>query len=208
MMKVIPLVSSVYRPRLAREIALGQSLTPAIFVNGINGALAVTSIAISVPTPLTDSLVAIMAILFGPLVGFTVSSIYTRIETAVGIRLGGKASHDDLYRLFAWSFLPLTLAALVSSLILTQYSRLGSLTTPLAATLCLLFAACSIRNYGANVLNAHELSRTRGVVSLVLTFLLFIGLAAVSIGFLLFVFSYGVDTDMLGLNGASGMALG
>ena len=192
-MNVIPSVSSVYRPRLAREFALDQSEIAAITVNGINGALAVASIAIAIAISirLTTSLMVVMTVLYGPLVGFIVSSVYTGIEKTVGSRLGGKASHGVIYRLYAWSFLPLWLAALVASLIASQYSWLGTWTIPLAVILCLVFAVFSIRNYWANVLYAHQFSRARGAVSLVLTLLLFIVLMAVSIGVLLFFFTYG-----------------
>lgn len=196
-MKGISLVSLVYRPLSVREVALERTDFAAVMVNGVNGILAVASIAIAIAAPLTASVVAILAILFGPLVGLTVSSVYTRIETAVGGRLGGKASFDDLYRLFGWSFLPLGLAALISSLILGQSDRLESVTTALAGIICLVFACCSLRNYCTNVLIAHQFSRARGAVSLALTFVLFIGLITVGLGLLRLLFTYGANEDLI-----------
>ncbi|MEW6350048.1 MAG: hypothetical protein AB1646_13360 [Thermodesulfobacteriota bacterium] len=197
-MKSIPLVSLVCRPRLLRETASERTEIAALMVNCVNGLLAVASIALSIPVPFTPSLVAILAILFGPLVGLTVSSVYARIETAVGGRLGGKASFDNLYRLFAWSFLPLGLAALLSSVIL-KFNRLGFAAIPLAVMILLVFACCSLRNYCSNVLIAHEFSRARGAVSLALTFVMFIALITVTMGLVLLFFTYGVNDDPIGL---------
>lgn len=198
-MKGISLVSLVYRPRSVREVALARTDVAAAMVNCATGILVLAAVALSVPVPLTASLVVVLAILFGPLVGFIVSSVYPRIETAVGGRLGGKASLGDLYRLFAWGFLPLGLAALISSIILGQSNLPGSVTIPLAATVLLVFACSSVINYCSNVLVAHQFSFTRGAVSLVLTFVLFVGLLAVGLGLLLLLFTYGVNEDLTGL---------
>ncbi len=111
---------------------MGRTEIAALVVNCVNGSPATVSIAISMSPPMTASLVVILAILFSPLVGFAVSSVYTLIEVTVGNRFGSKGSFNDLYRLFSWSFLSLGLAALVSRFILGQCNRLGSFATPLA----------------------------------------------------------------------------
>jgi hypothetical protein len=170
-------------------------------VHCLNGTLLAASIAIalSVPVPLTPSLIAASAILFGPLFGLAVSSVHTRIQTAVARRLGGVASFGDIYKLLAWSVLPLGLGALISSLLLRQFHWLGWPAAAAAGITLLLFLFCSMRTYWVNVLAAQELSRARCAASLAITFTLFTGLIAVCMAFILLVFGYGVNKDPAGL---------
>jgi len=97
----------ISRPSVVREVAFARAESVAVVVNAVAGLLFVAAISLPWLSLFTGLLVACLTILFGPFAGFTLSSLYSRVEWTVGRRLGGRASHDELYRLFAWSFLPL-----------------------------------------------------------------------------------------------------
>ena len=111
-MKSIPLLSFIYSPRNLHDFSKSQDEMVAVTINAITGVLIVLAAA-TLSQMFTVTMALLLGILFGPLVGFALSSIYSRIEWFVGTKMGGKASRSDLYRIFAWSFLPLGCASLV-----------------------------------------------------------------------------------------------
>jgi hypothetical protein len=123
-----------------------------------------------------------VTLLFGPLLGFIVSSLYPRVEMIVGRRLGGRATLDELYRLFAWSFLSAGLALLLVALLFSLVDRLSNvgqwiLSLPLVVLFCF-----GIRNYCANVIAAQRFTLARGLTGMVITFILFVVLVTAGIG--------------------------
>ncbi|MBU3946630.1 MAG: YIP1 family protein [Proteobacteria bacterium] len=188
---------AIFSPRAMRELALNHSEFTAVVINAINGVLIVTSLFlltsfVSVP------FVLLLGALFGPLMGIIITSIYPRIELWVGQKLGGKASFDDLYRIFAWSFLPAALARVIAELVVKLYlpttitidrMSIFFIFTPLCILLirlCFLIILCfAIRNYCSNVISAHQLSKIKGLISVLITFILFVIIP----GWLIVVFS-------------------
>ncbi|MCM2359153.1 MAG: hypothetical protein NDI77_13470 [Geobacteraceae bacterium] len=195
-MKNVPFASLIFRPRVVREVAAERAEIAAVFVNAVNGLFAVAAIFLPMLSLFTTSLVALLTILFGPLAGFTVSSLYSRVEWTVGRRLGGTASLDELYRLFAWSFLPAGCAALLYSLILLTLNEPSPATEFLAAIPSLFLLCCAFRNYCANVIVTHQFTRARGSASIVLTLALFLVLIAGGVGFLSLLFRYGTGESL------------
>ena len=116
-MKTVPLASLIFHPRSVREVASERTEAASIVVNALNGMLVVAALFIPMPSFFTFPLVALLTVLFGPFFGFNISSIYSRVEWRVGRTLGSKASREDLYNLFAWSYLPAALATTFYSLI-------------------------------------------------------------------------------------------
>lgn len=103
-------LTMLYQPAAVREQAAERSVMTAVGINAVYGMLAVAAITPPMLSMFTAGLVVTATLLFGPLLCFIVSSLYPRVEMTVGRRLGGTATLDELYRLFAWSFLPAGLA--------------------------------------------------------------------------------------------------
>lgn len=182
--KSSPCFSVLFRPQSVRDLAADTSELVAVTIIAVNGMIVAAAITLHLLSMFTTPLVVLLTILFGPLVGFMVSSLYTRVEMAVGRRLGGKATRVELYRLFAWSFLPVGLAALLYSLIIYTLKQ-PSATTQLAATIpSLLLFCCAIRNYCANSIFTQQFTRLRGFVSILMSCTLFLVLIAGILGFL------------------------
>ncbi len=99
--------------RSVHEVAWARAAITAVILNAVSGMFLVAIPAVFLAPSATGTLLAVLFILFGPLIGFICSSVYSRLECFVGRRLGGKASLDDLYRIFAWFFLPLSFALLL-----------------------------------------------------------------------------------------------
>jgi len=196
-MKGIRWVSMICRPGVVRQVASEHSAIAAVVVNAVNGVAIVPAVAIWCPLPLTGSVVVLLALLLGPLAGFSVPSIYVRIERAVGNYLGGKASLDYLYRLLAWSFLPLALAMLFYSLIPSKET--GTVVNILVSIPFLGIAACSVSNYWYNVFEAQGVTRTRAAVGIMITLIVFVVVVVASAGVLALLFSYGISEDMKAL---------
>lgn len=183
-------LSLLYRPEAGRELAAKKPVISAVINNAMFGILALASVSPQMLQMFTPSLVVIVILLFGPLAGFIVSSLYTRVEMTVGKRLGGMASLDELYRLFAWSFLPVGLVAAINSLIIYTLKKPSATTELVAAIPFLIILCCAIRNYCLNIIFVQHFTRVRGVVSIFLTFILFVVLVVGGLGFLSFLFSY------------------
>jgi hypothetical protein len=96
----------------------------------------------------------------------------------VGKRLGGKASHDELYRLFAWPFLLMGSAVLLSSLLLLTLEKPSTLIELVAAIPSLVIFCCASRCYWVNIIVSQQFTRIRGVVCIVISLALFLVLIA------------------------------
>lgn len=192
-MNKTPIVSMIFSPLAVREVAFERAESAAVVVNAMTGLFIVAAISLPWLSLFTGSLVALLTFLFGPLAGFTVSSLYSRVEWTVGKRLGGKASHDELYRLFAWSFLPMGSAALLYALILITLEKPSTVTELVAAIPSLVIFCCAIRNYYANVTAIQQFSRIRAGIGIVVTLVLFLVLIAGSGGFLYLFSEYGMQ---------------
>jgi len=181
----------ILSPRTTREFAMKQSQMTAVGVNALNGVFVITAVSMTMLPLFTGLLVAALGILFGPLVSFTVSSIYSRMEWTVGKRLGGNATLDDLYRIFAWSFMPLAFAYLLCRLILFVFIKPEShtifveLAPPLPVALWCIWCYCS------NVIALQHFTQIKGTIDLVVTFLLFLVFIAGGVGFFSLLASYG-----------------
>lgn len=178
-------------PRAVREAASERSELASIFLNGVNGVLVMIALSISMQSLFTPTLIVLLAILFGPLAGFTVSSLYSRLEWAVGRRLGGKASLDELYRLFAWSSFPAAVAVLLYGLILAPLTNPSPLTQIIAAIPSVAILCCGVRNYCSNLIAVQQFTIKRGIACNFLTLVLFLALVAGGISYLWLFFEYG-----------------
>lgn len=195
-----PIVSMIFCPLAVREVALARGASAAVFVNAATGMFLVAAISLLGLPPFTGLLVVALTLLFGPLAGFVISSLYSRVEWVVGKRLGGKASHDELYRLFAWAFLPIGFAALLFSSIRSFLDKPSSGLQLLAAIPTLLLFFFAIRNYCANTIVVQQFSRIRGSISIfvscVLFLMLVIGCSGLFSLFMEYVMQYDVNPFM------------
>lgn len=196
-MNNLPIVSIIFRPLVVRKVAFERAESAAVFVNAVTGLLFVAAISLPWLSLFTGSLVALLTILFGPLVGFIFSSLYSRVEWTVGKRLGGNASQDQLYRILAWSFLPLGFAVLLYVLILIPLESSSVVTQLVAAIPSLVIVFCVIRNYSVNIVATQQFTRIRGSIDIVVTFVVFLILVAGCGGFLFLLSEYGMRGGMM-----------
>jgi len=196
-MRSFPSFFSVFRPRAMRELAMNQSQMAAVAVNAVNGIFVVTAVSMTMLSLFTGLLVALLGILFGPLVSFIVSSIYSRIEWTTGRRLGGNATLDNLYRVFAWSFLPFGLASLFYGFILFVFIKPESATLYVELIPPVVVLLWSIWGYCSNIVAVQHFAGIKGAVSLGLTFSLFLVVVAGGVGFFLLLTNYGKDVFFL-----------
>lgn len=153
---------------------MNKSEITAATVNAINGAFIITLFLLPLRSCVSAPLMVLLAVLFGPCAGLVISSIYPRIEFWVGQRLGSKASLDDLYRIFAWSYLPVGFVSVISWLsIMFLPTKLGKINLVMVAIPSLLILCFCIRNYCSNVITTHQFTARRGTVSLLITLILF-----------------------------------
>jgi len=162
-------------PRALREFALNQSIYFALAVNVLTGILTLPIVTLPLLNTVSIPLLLLLAVLFGPFPSLLVSTVYPLIEYWVGRKLGSKTSFDDLFRIFAWSFFPVGLVSMLSWLaIIFMQDKPGDISR-LATLTPLLFALFfSVLFYCFNVFSIHQLSKTKGVVSMLTTFILFI----------------------------------
>jgi hypothetical protein len=183
-MKSITVGALLFRPQAVRQAAAGQPETAAILMNAVSGLFVIASATLPMLSFFTAPLVALLIVIFGPFAGFVVSSLYPRVEWTVGRRLGGKASLGELYRLFAWSFLPAGFAALLYGLVVCAFKEPSTLTVIVVSIPSLVIFCLAVRNYISNVIASQQFTRKRGAVSVVLSFLLFLILMGGGVGFL------------------------
>lgn len=179
-----------------RKFAVEQSEIAAVVVNAVSGMIVVLALVLPMSSLFTIPLIAVLSILFGPLVGFIVSSIYSRVEWAAGKKMGGKGSSDDLYRIFAWSFLLLGLAGLLYSAILSLFEKPTYMTSLVASIPSLVIAFLALRNYCTNIISTQEFTRKRGAASMLLTFTLFIMVIVGGIALLSIIVKYGSGKNL------------
>ena len=200
-MKSEPYFTMLYQPAAVRERAAERSGMTAVGINAVYGMLVVAAITPSMLSMFTIGFVVTVTLLFGPLLGFIVSSLYPRVEMTVGRRLGGTATLDKLYRLFAWSFLPAGLALVLLALLFSSLDRIStvvqwSLCIPVLVLLC-----CGIRNYCSNIITAQSFTLVRGITGLVLTFIFFLVLIAAGVGFITILFRCGAGESLSAILG-------
>jgi len=143
----------------------------------------------------TAGFVVTVTLIFGSLLGFIVSSLYPRVEATVGRRLGGRASLDELYRLFAWSFLPAGLGLLLVALF-SLLDRTSTVVRWIISFPVLILFCCGIRNYGSNVISAQRFTLARGLTGMVITFILFVVLITAVIGLVAILFRCGAGENL------------
>jgi hypothetical protein len=162
-------------PRALREFALNQSIYFALAVNMLTGILTLPIVTLPLLDTLSIPLLLLLAVLFGPFPSLLVSTVYPLIEYWVGRKLGSKTSFDDLFRIFAWSFFPVGLVSMLSWLaIIFMQDTLGDFSRLATLTPLLLALFFSVLFYCFNVFSSHQLSKTKSVVSMLTTFILFI----------------------------------
>jgi hypothetical protein len=181
-MKPKAYVTMLFQPAAVREQAAERSAITAVGINAVYGMLVFSALAPSMLSMFTAGFVVTVTLLFGPLLGFIVSSLYPRVEMIVGRRLGGRATLDELYRLFAWSFLSAGLALLLVALLFSLVDRLSNVGQWILSLPLLVLFCFGIRNYCANVIAAQRFTLARGLTGMVITFILFVVLVTAGIG--------------------------
>jgi hypothetical protein len=161
-MKPAAFITMLYQPAAVRERAADLSAMSAAGINAVYGMLVFTALAPLTQSMFTVGFVVAGTLLFGPLLGFIVSSLYPRLEMTVGRRLGGKATFDELYRLFAWSFLPTGLALGLLALLFSSFDRTSTVLQWSLFIPVLILICCGIRNYCSNIIAAQSFTLLRG----------------------------------------------
>jgi hypothetical protein len=181
-MKPKAYVTMLFQPAAVREQAAGRVALTAVGINAVYGMLVFSALAPSMLSMFTAAFVVTVTLLFGPLLGFIVSSLYARVEMTVGRRLGGRATLDELYRLFAWSFLPAGLAFLLIALLFSLVDRTSTVVQWILSLPLLVLFGCGVRNYCSNVIAAQRFTLGRGLTCMVITFILFTVLITAGVG--------------------------
>jgi hypothetical protein len=182
-------------PRSLKAFADTRTEIEAIGVNAVTGMCLVWSAFLAMSL-FTNALVILAGVLFGPLFGFLVSSIYPRIELVVGRRMGGEASLDELYRLFAWSFFFVGLAALLYSLLTKFLEKPGLVSEILLAVPSVVLVVLAARGYWSNLISSQRVTRVRGSVGPAITLALFVILIVGCGAVISLVYSYGASVGI------------
>jgi len=188
-MKISRFLHLMFGPDPADEIASVPTGFAPIIMNAGSGIVLMSALAVSLKSVCTTALAVLLVLLFGPFVGFLVSSLYSRLEWFVGNRLGGKSSLDALYGVFPWLFLPVSFALLVFVLILL-FMDIGNQPPEtvmlIAAAIPSLVIVCfALRNYWLTIVAIRQFTQKKGAVSVVLTFVLFVALISLAVFILL-----------------------
>lgn len=181
-MKPEAYIKMLYQTGAVCEQASERSALTAVGINAVYGMLVFTALAPSMLSMFTAGFVVTVILLFGPLLGFIVSSLYSRVEMTVDSRLGGRATLDELYRLFAWSFLPAGLALLLVALLFSVLDRTSTVVQWILSIPLFILFCCGIRNYCSNIIAAQRFTLARGLTGMVITFILFAVLITAGIG--------------------------
>jgi hypothetical protein len=162
-------------PDALREFALKQSSFSTLVVNVLNGIFILLIATLPLLNTVSIPLLLLLAVVFGPFISVLVSCLYPRVEYWVGRKLGSKASFDALYHIFGWSFFPIGLVSIVSWLaIIFLQTKLGDISLPAALTPLLVVSCYTVFLYCFNVIQLHQLSKTKSVLSMLITFVFFI----------------------------------
>ena len=158
----------------------------ALICNAVSGMLIVAASKIYFLSLMSPLLYMAEIILFGPLVGFIISSLFARSEWLIFRR--HRPDYSLFYRLSAWSSLPVAfsiLAATTISLLLETY--------PLAAYVCgllvLVLTALSLHAHYSYLSNLPELGRSKIPIRLALSIILCLFFMAALIAGLGFIIS-------------------
>ncbi len=172
----------LFRPAKMRHLAIEHSLLLTGAINACSGVFLFLALFWPLFQYCTPALTLALIILFGPLLGFSITSSYPRIEFLVARLLRGKVALEADFRLFSWSFLPVTMICLIirlASLALPQTERIFHILPALLGTLCLWQGI----NYLINFKQFHQCSWWRTIVvqvlSLVTTLLLLLVLCVI-----------------------------
>lgn len=161
-------------PKGIRRFALNRSAFTTLAISILTGICILPVATLPLLDMVSIPLLLLLAVLFGPFAGVSVSLLYPLVEYWVGRKLGSQASFDVLYRLFAWSFFPLGLAGILTwSVILFLHNGLGAASLPVALIPLLIVLCFTVFWYGLNVLALHQLPKTRGVASMFITLIIF-----------------------------------
>ncbi len=189
-------VTALFRPQTTYDLVENGSDQSALVVNALSGMFLVASFFLPWLSLMKISLLLVLSLLFGPLVGFFVSSTYARSEWLVGRKLGGSADYSRIYRLFAWSFLSVGLAVFLSTTIVMLLDKLNRGPAALALAPLLIILGFTARSYSLNLVQIQQLPRKRTVISMMLSFLLFALLLAAGLFFLAMLINMGMGGDM------------
>jgi hypothetical protein len=166
-------------PHALREFALDRSAFSTLAVNLLSGILILPIATLPLLDTVSIPLLLLIAVLFGPFIGVSVSFLYPRLEYWAGRRLGGNASFDKLYRIFAWSFMPVGPMSIASWLAIVFWqNRLGNLFLPVALAPLLIVLGFSVFSYCFNVIILHRLTKIKGAVSMFIALIFFIFIPA------------------------------
>lgn len=187
---------ALFRPQTTFDLGENRSELSALVVNALSGMFLVASFFLPWLSLIKISLLLVLSLLFGPLVGFVISSTYARSEWLVGRRFCGTANHSSIYRLFAWSFLPVGLAVLLSTSIMMILDKLDRGPAALAFIPFMLVLGITARNYFINLVDLQQLSRKKIISSMLLSWLLFVLLIAAVLMVLAMLINMGMGGDM------------
>ncbi|WP_029909994.1 hypothetical protein [Pelobacter seleniigenes] len=174
------LLFRLFRANTLGQLAAEHSLICAGFINAVTGSLLLVTILSPLLSLFTPALTFLLVILFGPLLGFLISSFYSRVEYVLGKLFSGKAALEQLYRLYAWSLLPFALVCFITIFALQRFSSPDNFRFAMTGGGIFLFLAglVSLRNYGINLRAVQNFSVIRGIgcqFSSLLTALLLMG---------------------------------
>ncbi len=158
----------LFRLGKVRQLAREHSLVLTGTMNACSGVFLFLALFWPLFQYCTPALVTALVILFGPLLGFAITSSYPRIEFLVAKLLRGKSPLETYFRLFSWSFLPMTLLGLIirlASLALPQAEGSFHILPALLGTLCL----CQGITYLINFRKFHQCSWWRTIVVQILS---------------------------------------
>jgi hypothetical protein len=186
----------LFRPSVVRQTALEHSEMVALLINMANGIIVLLAAGVPLVGMFTFSVVVLSSILFGPSIGIIVSSIYSRTEWMVGRKLGGKAPRQDIYRIYAWSFLPFGFSVLLYSMLLLPFKNPSTAIYLSAMVPSLIIIGFAIRNYSANITIKQQFTRARGLANLALTFVLFLLIVAIVLALFLILYKYNSGDDL------------
>lgn len=173
-MKSLQNASFIPSSATLREAAAKTGDNGAVLLNAGSGVILMIAMVVPMHRAFTPALLILICLLFGPLLGFLVSSLYPRAEAAVGRLLGGSAHLDELYRLFAWSFLPIACATLLNSLILQALAPASTAAGIICLIPAVIIISLAARNYCGSIMAAQGFTRARGITCLLLSLLLFV----------------------------------
>ena len=158
--------------------AFDRSLVAAGGVNALSGVCLLAAVLAPAYHMFTPGLLILLLVLFGPLLGFILTSLFSRCAWTVGRRLGGGATLEASYRLCAWTFLPLPLAALLGSLVPLLVTEPDWLAMVLFFMPPVMVGPVALRNYVLNLVSVQGFTRKRSIACFILSLMTFLILIA------------------------------